>query len=187
MKKILLMLLLGVLVIAFTTSALLADEMASATKRVSVKVLPNIGLGAGTPEQAEIQTGRFYITVPFQVDANTQYITLCIAATHLYKADDPASEVPFISLCTDKTVKVNPFNGNEAGGDNELEWDIPATIDGFDGFQTVCGLFESSQSGRFSMPVDVMVCWIQDDDEKPIGEYSGWVQMMAYVEPAGGL
>jgi hypothetical protein len=185
MVKLLKMLLVVTVLLTLLAMTAYADETASKTKRVVVKVLPNIGIGAGEPERAEIQTGKFWINVPFRVDANTQYIYLWIVATNLYKADDPASEVPPIVLCQDKKVQVIPTNGRQSDGDGNLAWDQAAMIGDFDGFQTVAGLFESSQHGHFSQDVDILVCWDQTDPEKPIGEYSGWVKMIAAVAPAG--
>jgi hypothetical protein len=42
-------------------------------------------------------------------------------------------------------------------------------------------IFESAQNNHFSQQVDLVVWWIQDDPEKPMGEYSGCVGMTAWV------
>jgi hypothetical protein len=44
--------------------------------------------------------------------------------------------------------------------------------------------FESSQNNRFSQDVTVTVCWDQDDDEKPMGEYSGVVKLTSMIFPS---
>jgi hypothetical protein len=162
-----------------------ADDEASATKRVVAKVLANIGVGAATPAPVEVQAGKFNITIPYRIDANTQFVKITICASHLYKADDPSSPVAAIPVSTSDAAGVVPTNGNESGGsgDNKLAFVGDCTIGNFKGKTTETGTFESSQAGKFSQDVVVTVTWNQDDPEKPIGEYSGFVKMTAAVVP----
>lgn len=184
---------LGVVVMALAMLAFVAvgfaDQESSATKRVVASVKPNIGVGAANPTPAEIQTGRFNIKIPFRIDANTQFIKITVVVSNLYKADDPNSSVPPIVPSGPSSgrdgVGVVPANGNESGGagDNFLLFTGSGDIGAFRGRQTESGTFESSQAGKFSQDVIVTAWWLQDDSEKPIGDYSGFVKLTAAVVP----
>ena len=174
--------------LAFVTASF-ADQESSATRRVVAKVKANIGVGSANPTPAEIQTGRFNIKIPFRIDANTQFIKITVVVSNLYKADDPNSSVPPIVPSGPRAgldgVGVVPANGNESGGsgDNFLVFTTSGDIGAFRGRQTETGTFESSQAGKFSQDVIVTAWWLQDDPEKPIGDYSGFVKLTAAVVP----
>ena len=57
----------------------------------------------------------------------------------------------------------------------------PYDYNGFLGLQTDYIGFESSQPGYFSQNVFVTVAWNQDDPEKPQGQYSGLVTLLATI------
>ncbi len=183
LSRTLMVLLLSLTFVGFITADLLAEEVASATKKVRVRVLPNIGVGASTPEPVEVQTGKFQIRVPFRIAANSQFVKIQIAATKLYKADDPASPTPPIDVFTDRPAFVLPANGNESGGsgDNKLAWVREITLDDREGYETEVGTFESSQPGIFNQDVDVIVTWIQANNDQPVGDYVGLVKMTAMI------
>lgn len=174
---------LAVALLGFMVSGALADETASATKKVQVRVLPNIGVGASSPEPAQIQTGRFTITVPFHISANSQFVKIEISASHLFKAHDPASTAPPIMLDTSRPAAVVPAAGNENGGagDNRLAWVEQTTISDFPGWKTEVGTFESSQPGFFNQDVMVTVTWNQANPDQPVGDYSGYVRLTAML------
>lgn len=176
-------LLIAMVLLASFVSFSLADEKASATKRVIAIVKPNIGVGAAAVKPVEVQTGKFKMLIPFRVDANKQIIHLQVCVTNLYKADDPTSE-HFIPVDNKKEVSVVPTNGIELGDrSNSLPYDGRHEIGDFEGYITEDNEFESSQRGRFSQDVIVDPWWVQGDDELPTGEYSGFVQLIAWIDP----
>lgn len=162
-----------------------------AEAKVWVDVVANIAVGVSTPfvDLGQVASGEFSCPVVFTVHANVEQVTLCVIATDLYKGDDPNS--PFsIPVLTDWPAEVYIPEGNEVNdvmgnGDNKLVWmernDL--TLNGFSAAETECSAFESSQGGRFSQPVTVTVCYDQIDDELPTGEYSGYVKLIASIEP----
>ena len=165
-----------------------ADHESDATCHVYVEVDANIGVLAMAPffDLGSVQTGEFTGTIPFRVDANTQKVRIGAAASHLYKGDDPDSvHVDPILLCAgdDAGIIIIPHNGNPVGGHSPLALfeEQPVMIDGFPGRQTETIVFESAQNNHFSQQVDLVICWDQDDPEKPMGEYSGKVQMYAWI------
>jgi hypothetical protein len=146
---------------------------------IAVAVLvPHLNLGS-------IQTGEFSGTIPFRVDANTEQVRISGEVTKLYKGDIPDTViVPPINILPFSTLQIIPHMGNPTGGeDNHAKYNRLAVIDGFYGFGTESIVFESAQNNHFSQQVDLVASWLQDDPEKPMGEYSGKVKMFAEVVP----
>lgn len=188
MKRI----LLGAAVLLLATAGFAnADPMNSAVAHVYVDVDPNIAVMALDPyvDMGSIQTGEFEGEIPFRVDANTEQVRLSAGASHLFKGNVPGDPdsvlVDPIMLCTDPekygifiTAELaNPIEG----ADNFAAFTQPLDIDGFPGMGTDDITFESAQPGHFSQGVSLTVCWDQDDPEKPMGEYSGAVELFAWV------
>jgi hypothetical protein len=165
-----------------------ADESNDAICHVYVDVDANIGVMPvfSSVDLGSIQTGTFIGMIPFRVDANTQKVRMSAAASYLYKGDDPDTVwVPPILLFLDELepgVDIVPHNGNPvAGGDYRAMYLGDVDVGGFPGKNTEEIVFESAQNNHFSQQVDLFVTWIQDDPEKPMGEYSGNVQLFCWV------
>ena len=177
-------LILLALAVALITTPAMADMMGMATKHVYVMVDPDVAVGASSSDSIDagnIQRGEFDVMIPFRVDANKEHLRLYVTATPLYKGDDPTNnDVPPIDLCG--WVEIDPDNANPFAGASQIVGpagvdyigDFPAVV-----FETID--FESSQNGHFSQDVDVWVCWDQDEFEKPMGEYSGFVKLTALL------
>lgn len=180
MRKVLV--LFAAMMLFGAAAAAQAETTGSAVARVSATVLPNISVGVvtGNVNAGSIQTGRLNAVVVFRIDANQQSVCIQVAASPLFKADDPRSP-NVIALHTVLPVLVVPAQGNRAGGlPNSLAFDGPAhTVSGFPMISTFPGIFESSQAFVFSQEVTTTIPYNQADAELPQGEYSGVVQFTA--------
>ena len=156
---------------------------------VFVEVDANVAVRPMVPsfDMYSVQTGEFTGRIPFIVDANTQKVRIWTAASKLYKGDvadyNPDSlDVAPIPFLYDSGVEIYPASGTPVGGqDNHVEFIGLHLIDGYPGVLTQSIVFESAQNNHFSQQVDMVVHWDQDDPEKPMGEYSGKVKMLAEV------
>ena len=173
-------------VFAFVLSAN-ADLDSNAKAHVWVDVVPNVAVGvlSSSVDIGDVQTGNFSATIMFRVDANMEDVNLQPVASMLYKGDDPTNQdVAPIPLNTGAGVLIQPTNANPTAGASNIARALePANIDGFEGFRFDQINFESSQNGHFSQDVAITVTWLQDDPEKPQGEYSGYVQLFCLLTP----
>ncbi len=163
-----------------------ADVSSSDVATVIATVDPNIAVNyEGSVVTGNVQTGDFTASITFRVDANTQFVKFCVEGSGLYKAgivENP--DTPPIPLSTDP-VEISADDGNPAGGaDGLINWTTDlADIDGFPGLKSEEIIFESMQIGHFSQDVHLVLKWLQDDPEKPTGEYVGKVRLVAMVVP----
>ncbi len=194
MRKILaLITAAAVMGLAATASA---DTTATATKRVAVNVAQSVGVGsAGTVAVPDVQTGRIPLTIPFRVDANTQYVDMLICATALFKADIPTSPytIPLSDAIAGVPVLFAPDN-NFTGPTGNVSQNMPLTgtattavISG-NTWNFACSAavrFHSPDNGSFSKNVNVTVSWNNTNFELPVGEYSGYVRLTVFTVPPG--
>ena len=166
---------------------------------VWVEVVASIAVGC---PDAHVNAGQvtgstpFDITATFRVDANMQEVSMYVIATHLYKADTSDADKK-IDVDSSEDVDVKPEIGNElnqdgVGFDNKLAW-LPGEVDYPDpsdpaaaplkGLQSELGDFQSGQAGHFSQGVDVTVTYFADDAELTKGEYSGYIKLVASIQP----
>ncbi len=187
MKRLLIVMALVAGLCFFVAPAAMADETSEATSHVFVTVSPNITLsGQAHVDAGSVQTGDFTAECIFRVDANTQQIQIYAEASDLYKGNDPtAPEVAPIPLNISAPVGVYLVNGSPLGtAASELPYTTAAgDINGFPTLITSSLGLESSQNNHFSQEVTLTFTWNQDDPEKPMGEYSGFVKMAAMVLP----
>ena len=185
MKKLLLG-LLCVFSLVFTQTAF-ADLSSDATAHVYVDVVANVAVSVITANVGigDIQTGEVQADITFRVDANMEDVNLYPVVTALYKGDDPSNtDVDPIPVDLAKNPVISPTNANPtAGVDNIADNPVAVLVGDFAGFQWDPINFESSQNGHFSQDVEVSAFWIQSDDEKPQGEYSGYVQLFCLLTP----
>jgi hypothetical protein len=160
-------------------------ESNDALCHVYVDVDPNVTMMPmfSSVDLGSIQTGEIMGTIPFRIDANTQKVRIWCAASKLFKGDDPDTvHVPPIPFVFGSGIEIYPESASPVGGeDNHVEYINFWQIDDFPGFVTQSVVFESAQNNHFSQRVDMVVHWDQSDPEKPMGEYSGKVQMLAEV------
>jgi len=166
-----------------------ADLTNTATTHVRVVVSPNVSLSAVLPtiDAGTIQTGPFSAIIGFRVDANLQEVSFFVAASALYKGNDPTnSTVSPIPVDLGAGALIQPANGNATGGHSNTAAFIGSpgpVVQGFPTSVTETVQYSSSQNNHFSQNVNVTVGWIQNDPERPTGEYSGVVQLTAVVIP----
>ena len=179
-----------VLGMAFAVSPAQADESAHGMTHVYVRVQPTITVDNGTSsvDLGTVQIGIFCASIRWRIDANTEAVEFCVAASDLYKGDDPNSSVPPLPLYVEGGVEISAEAGNPiAGGSRIVDFTAMSSLDTpqgvFPTYQTDYVTFESSQFGVFSQYVDTYLCWYQPDPEQVQGEYSGWVALWAYVVP----
>lgn len=164
------------------------DGAAEASCHVYVDVDPNIAVNTMLPvvDLGSVQVGEIHGTIPFRVDANTEQVRIWLAASRLYKGGDSLNgDVdPITFSWITEGCEIFPVSASPTGGgDNHVDYvgPVPEGIDGFPAFSTTAIVFESAQNGHFSQEVDAVVHWYQNDPEKPMGEYSGRVRMLAEV------
>lgn len=189
MKKafVLFVLLIGFCMVS--AQAAWADLQGEATTHVYALVNPNISLaGDAHVDAGSVQTGDFTAECVFRVDANTQQIRIWAEASPLYKGNDARNdEVAPIPLNLSIPVAVAVDKGSPLGtADSVLTYNgEEGEVRGFPTIATSTLDLESSQNNHFSQDLRLSFTWNQDDPEKPMGEYSGFVKMAAMVLPNG--
>ncbi len=189
MKKVMLFLVLLLGICFFGSQAALAATHGEATSHVYALVNPNISLsGQAHVDAGTVQTGDFTAECIFTVNANTQQIRIWAEASDLYKGNDPNGEdVLPIPLNKDIPVGVYVPNGSPLGtAASELTYNNSENGNGINGFPTHrTGELdlESSQNNHFGQDLRLTFTWDQNDPQKPMGEYSGFVKMSAMVLP----
>jgi hypothetical protein len=163
-----------------------ADPADDATAHVYVDVDPNIAVApaAVSVDLGGVQVGPFGGDIRFRVDANTQQCKFYAVVSHLYKGDDCTNTtVPPIFVSVPEGVIMDAENANPTGGHPDVAVYIGPLKQGtcFDGYRTEEVTFESSQNNHFSQYFSLRPTWLQDDPEKPMGEYSGFVSLWASV------
>lgn len=188
MKKILAV-LMGLALCAVLAPSAYADLDADAIAHVYVDVVANVAMQPLTAnvDAGDIQSGEFSAICEFRVDVNLQSVNLSVRATDLWKGDDPLGvEVLPIPLYQPPGAMIAPTNANPTGSGTNIGVFDPAVffdINGFVALGTNQIEFESSQNNHFSQSVFVTCTWNQDDPEKPVGEYSGFVQLLCLLVP----
>ncbi len=187
--KRLLMLALALVVIG-AASQCFADPAAEAVSHVYLTVNPNIALQAidANVNMGTTQTGDVTFPITFRIDANTEAVGISGLVTKLYKGDAPnATEVEPIDVNQSAGLVIDPVYANEIAGGSGIASYVSAgsyvvPLKGtFEGEVTEALTFESGQNGHFSQEVEVSPTWKNTDDEKPMGEYSGYVILYATV------
>jgi hypothetical protein len=180
--------ILAVVAILGLTTATYADLESSAVAKVYATVNPNVAVNYdnGVVDAGTIQTGLICADIVFRIDANKESVQIFVEASDLWKGDDPTnSEVAPILLAQAEGATIDPVNANPLGSGSNIAGFIGAgdEVMGFPTQRSETIGFESSQNNRFSQDVTVTVCWDQDDDEKPMGEYSGVVKLTSMLIP----
>lgn len=186
MGKKILFAVLGVVLFAAVAHA---DLEGSAKTHVYLDIVANIAVAPVAPivDGGQIQTGDAVIPIIFRIDANTEAVKINVGVSDLYKGNDPeGTEVAPIPVNLSEGVIIDPVAGNEVeGGNGVAQYVSTGTISAaegiFDSAITETLKFESSQNGHFSQEVVVTPVWTNEDDEKPQGEYSGYVELVALV------
>lgn len=172
------------------TSVCYADLVSDSSARVHVKVDPDIAVSAinSNVDMGSIQRGIITGKVDFRVDANKQYVAISVAASPLFKGDDPlyagSDAVAPIDLVGEATIA--PDNGTEPiSGANSVKVPLTkiGTIGNFPSLGSSDTTFESAANGHFSQVVHTTFQWNQNQLEKPAGDYSGKVKLVATVLP----
>ncbi|MDD5773752.1 MAG: hypothetical protein PHX78_09850 [bacterium] len=187
MKKSILLLAAFTFLVVCNSFAV-ADMTDNAAAHVFLNIVPNIAVTATDANVAaqSLQTGAVLVPISFRVDANTEAVDLSVLVTNLYKGNDPAGTEVAPILPAGGGVQIDPDNANEmGGGDGFAEFVTGGSYTNekgtFEGMQTQEVIFESSQNGHFSQNVEVIPSWSNEDNEKPVGQYSGYVILYSAV------
>ena len=174
--------------LALVSTGAVADETACAAAKVILNIDPNIGiLPPSTINMGTLQTGDVSADLVFRIDANTEAVSLSALVTDLWKGDDPnGTEVDPIPVNLSAGLEIDPDNANPINGGSQVADYIgtcsySASEGTFPGKTTEEITFESSQDGHFSQNVTVTPTWTNIDEEKPQGEYSGYVVLYGAV------
>lgn len=166
-----------------------ADPTANAMAHVYMNIDPNISVQAvdSNISAGTLQTGDRSVPITFRIDANTEAVSMSALVTKLYKGDDPRNtEVTPIPVNLSAKVIMQPDNANPInGGSNEASYigdgSVTTSKGTFAGSLTEQIIFESSQDGHFSQNVEITPTWTNEDNEKPTGQYSGYVVLYSAV------
>jgi len=166
-----------------------ADPTSSATAHVYLNIDPNIAVQAidANVDAGTLQTGDRSVPITFRIDANTEQVSMSALVTKLYKGDDPKNtDVAPIPVNLSAGVVMQPANANPVNGGSNVATYIgtgnvtnPKGV--FEGSLTQQLAFESSQNGHFSQNVEITPTWTNELDEKPTGQYSGYVVLYSAV------
>ena len=181
----LVMSLIAVGMVAVATRAVYADPAGSATAHVFLQVNPNIAVQAidANLNLGTLQTGDVSLPITFRIDANTEAVSIAGLVTDLYKGDDPTNkDVAPIVVDLSRGFPINPTNAHQlAGGSGIANYLDQLDFNGYNSHSTELLTFESSQNGHFSQDVFVSPSWLNTDNEKPQGEYSGFVVLFSSI------
>ena len=185
------LLVLAVVLFSFVaiTGAVSADPTASATAHVYLNIDPNISVQAidANVNAGTLQTGDREVPITFRIDANTEAVSMSALVTKLYKGDDPKSTIvaPILPNQSAGVVmqpdNANPVNGGSNVADYISDGQVTTEKGTFQGKLTEQIVFESSQNGHFSQNVEITPTWTNEDNEKPQGQYSGYVVLYTAV------
>ena len=172
-----------------STGIAIADPSSSATAHVYMNIDPNISVQAidANVNAGTLQTGDRSVPITFRIDANTEAVSMSTLVTKLYKGDDPRNtDVSPIPVNLSDGVVMEPTNANPInGGSNVAQYTGTGSVTNdkgtFDGHLTQQITFESSQNGHFSQNVEITPTWTNEDNEKPQGQYSGYVVLYSAV------
>lgn len=168
------------------TVSALADVSAESVVHVYANILPSITVNVSDVSGAqglEIATGDFTMSVIYNVSANDDRVELGCVATELHKGAYPLSEhripINFDAGCR----IITPLSSPIEGGANTAQFtETPdGTLEDFPAFHTNFITFESAQSYRFSMEVQVKVGYSQSSNTQPVGEYGGKIKLIAMI------
>lgn len=188
MNKCMTVLAIAVLALALTSTVAFADPNDNAAAKVFLNIDPNIAIsGPASVNAGTLQTGPKSVEITFRVDANTEAVKLSALVTDLWKGDDPTgTAVSPIPVDQEAGVEMDPTNANPINGSDSVAQytgtgSYSASEGVFPGRTTEQITFESSQNGHFSQNVVVTPQWVNIDNEKPQGQYSGYVVLFAGV------
>ena len=187
-KAFALVALVGLAALRVASTAVYADTTSTATTQVHVTINPNIAVSATQQvwDLGTYQNGSISATTQWRVDANVEAVQFCLQASDLFKGGDPTNtDVPPIPLDSNSPALISGEHANEInGGDNRALWvGAGPTVNNFPTKKTESVTYESSQSGHFSQVVTTTVTYNQNDPEKPQGQYSGVIKLLALIPP----
>lgn len=183
--------ILGCLTLSIAISQSLlgyAQQTSSTVSKVSVTVVPSINV-EGPNHAVDLGTygiGDISAAIEFQVQTNSPQIRVSVAATPLFKGDNPkTSVVEPISLDQSGGIEIYAAAKRAPGIANHMAKFIGEVeaIDGFPALGTETIILESSPNQPAGQPVIVNVVWVQSGTNKPQGRYGGRIKLVAFVMP----
>jgi hypothetical protein len=175
---------LGLIIGLFIAGSAYADPNDMAMLEVQAEIVPNIALGdRGDTTLSALQTGDVDGIAKFRIDANTQWVSLIVEASNLYKGTDPNSPYYIDILSGPSYIQVVGGAQPVPPVDIELTAAAANLPAGFVGLGSPSTMVESGQSGHFSQDVDIFITWNNDDPELPTGLYGGYVKLLGAVVP----
>jgi hypothetical protein len=209
MKQFMIVAIAIIAVVAFATPIFASQDEAGpsavvgvyATVSATITVTGDTTANGGAKAQLSGGTSNgstwAYGTIYFDVDANTQDVTLQVFASDLYKGDDGVTPgVASIPLDSSKGAQITctglegAANANATGGANNclaFGYTVASICYGDSTFTangTAAQEFEAGTIGVFSELVGVQLHWAsRGNAQLPQGEYSGIVELVAAVVP----
>ena len=132
-----------------------------------------------------ILNGPFSAVVTWRIEANVSSVQIMLEASALYKGDDPSNaDVAPIPLDTNRPVDISAEHAHDTSGSDRAAWiSAGAPIDSFPTVRTQVLTYESSQLGLFSQLVTTRIYYNQQEQIKPMGQYSGRVKITTLIPP----
>ena len=183
-----LILIVGLLLCGLVITPAYADLTGNASAHVTMTVAPNITVVASTPQinAGTIQNTAFIATAIWSVHANMQEVIFSMAASSLYKGDDPQNPegVPPITVKTTVPASFTCPNANRVQSSNVLAWDgVGTPINNFPSTKTEAAVWASSTPGRLSQDCTSVITYNPPASEQPTGIYSGKIQLVVLLVP----
>jgi hypothetical protein len=182
-----LILIVGLLLCGLVITPAYADVNGSATAHVTMTVAPNITVVPTTPQinAGTVQNTAFTAQAGWTVHANMQEVTFSMAASSLYKGDDPTrTDAPPIGVKTSVPASFICPNANRVASGNILAWTGGADVIGaFPSTKTEAAVWASSTPGRLSQDCTSIVTYNPPASEQPTGIYSGKIQLVVLLIP----
>jgi hypothetical protein len=180
--------LMCVVLIAGLSGVAFADLSSTASTRVAVNVVSTVGVIVVAPAIPNYQiapgSADPSIDVTFNIHSNSEMLQFVAGATNLYKGDVLTSAY-FLTPVT-AGVRFVCANANAINGANPLQpYIAPTTVgtNSWPGVQTGAIVFDSGDRGTFSQLCTLTFKWTSNDQELPVGQYSGFVKLVTTVWP----
>jgi len=174
-------------VVALVALPAAGENRASATVKIVVRVRPSLSVESASPvvDAGTVDKGDVSASLGFRVKANAGQVALSVAASDLYKADEPGTVVVMpLRLKASAGARIEASSASPAGGSDAVApFEGPDRIGAFPALRSRRILFAGSQDHRFDQDVAVNLSWQSADARQPPGDYGGRVSLTAMLMP----
>jgi len=162
---------------------------ASATTTAVLDIEPQVAVQPRTPTIRVIHagTGEIEVTAEFMIGANVPVVDMYVEATDFFfmSGSDAAPSVAPVPLLESGGVYVQADGAtNISGGANPLPFvGRGDPVEGLESQKTDHVTYQSNEPYAFNHVVAVTVTWIQEDPNKPAGQYAAKIKLTCLAVP----